>query len=543
LSNVASGRAATQQPASKGKQLCIVSFRAINSLSLVPGPAARAGDCLRLGTRQIKFFLAEWQGGAATAGMTMALADFLWKTVTSRLLRTVYPRLLEPHAPQHFDEEREREREANEQVRAAREDEPPGKLPAGIASSLSSAAASSSSWSTAAASSIPGALLQREDVRYDARLLSHGFRKRIDSEAFARVFRLPSDQVLLTRAPCRVWLSSAAGDPHLFDATLFLAERFLCLAWRQKPRLSKRALLSTKLTSARLQTLLLPLPLAEVDRVCTQTAPLALSERRDTCLCVANCFHELRILPLEPDRLSTLARHIERMWKAARNNAQHRAQQQRHRQLLAEAGGAQPGAGTGGADAMGGAPHSNHPHSFHQMKAFYALREHFAPNIEERERLQLRRWSTYFCENGKAGVMLRRTSDLLALVSRGIPEELRGELWQCLSGSRNRERNVFSKCSQVDVKASDYEVILRHHHRHPEQFVWEEIIERDLHRSMPEHPVYASDAGGKGQSALRRVLLAFSFKVGPCLCVCVSVARVHFLCVSTCAIALVGVLR
>ena len=35
-------------------------------------------------------------------------------------------------------------------------------------------------------------------------------------------------------------------------------------------------------------------------------------------------------------------------------------------------------------------------------------------------------------------------------------------------------------------------------------------IERDLYRTFPRHPYFASELGGKGHKKLKRVLVAFS---------------------------------
>lgn len=95
------------------------------------------------------------------------------------------------------------------------------------------------------------------------------------------------------------------------------------------------------------------------------------------------------------------------------------------------------------------------------------------------------------------GVSMYRTSTGSELVTRGIPESLRGELWGVFSGSvllRAQNRGLYRKLVNEALSS-------------PSQA--NEEIERDLHRSLPEHPAFQKDIG---INALRRVLCAYALR-------------------------------
>ena len=79
----------------------------------------------------------------------------------------------------------------------------------------------------------------------------------------------------------------------------------------------------------------------------------------------------------------------------------------------------------------------------------------------------------------------------------GLPNRLRGELWETLSGS------LYLRFEHPGV----YERILEENKGRTSTST--EEIEKDLHRSLPEYSAYQSE---EGIGALRRVLQAYSFK-------------------------------
>ncbi|XP_015447150.1 TBC1 domain family member 8B isoform X3 [Pteropus alecto] len=120
-----------------------------------------------------------------------------------------------------------------------------------------------------------------------------------------------------------------------------------------------------------------------------------------------------------------------------------------------------------------------------------------------KEKMKEQSWNILFAECGR-GVSMFRTKRSRDLVIRGIPETLRGELWMLFSGAVN----------DMAVNPGYYAEVV-------EQSVGTcnlatEEIERDLRRSLPEHPAFQSDTG---ISALRRVLTAYAYrnpKIGYC---------------------------
>ncbi|KIJ65220.1 hypothetical protein HYDPIDRAFT_131621 [Hydnomerulius pinastri MD-312] len=120
-----------------------------------------------------------------------------------------------------------------------------------------------------------------------------------------------------------------------------------------------------------------------------------------------------------------------------------------------------------------------------------------------REASKVKLWTTYLRTHGR-NLTLLRYPQCTRLVQVGLPNRLRGEMWETLSGS----------------------IYLRYAHPGEFEQLVEEIkgknstsfedIEKDLHRSLPEYAGYQAD---DGISALRRVLQAYSFKnpeVGYC---------------------------
>uniref|UniRef100_A0A8B9HC03 TBC1 domain family member 8B n=1 Tax=Astyanax mexicanus TaxID=7994 RepID=A0A8B9HC03_ASTMX len=136
-----------------------------------------------------------------------------------------------------------------------------------------------------------------------------------------------------------------------------------------------------------------------------------------------------------------------------------------------------------------------------QVTSCFCLMSYLQPQLKERMKEQS--WQIHFAEYGRGSGMFctKKTRDL---VVRGVPETLRGELWMLFSGAVNDMAThpgyyttLLDECMGSSSLACDE-------------------IERDLHRSLPEHPAFQTDTG---ISALRRVLTAYAHrnpKIGYC---------------------------
>ena len=93
------------------------------------------------------------------------------------------------------------------------------------------------------------------------------------------------------------------------------------------------------------------------------------------------------------------------------------------------------------------------------------------------------------------------------MIRRGIPFNLRARVWYVISGAEGLERSAGQ---------GYYQTVLDNHYNGTEVSTSVEEIERDVHRTYPEHPYLQTE---EGLSCLGRVLLAFSIhntEVGYC---------------------------
>ncbi|KAG2122666.1 rab-GTPase-TBC domain-containing protein [Suillus cothurnatus] len=120
-----------------------------------------------------------------------------------------------------------------------------------------------------------------------------------------------------------------------------------------------------------------------------------------------------------------------------------------------------------------------------------------------REASKIKLWTTYLKNHGR-NLTLLRYPQCTRLVQVGLPNRLRGEMWETLSGSiylRYSNPGVYDQLL-LDIQGTNSTSF--------------EDIEKDLHRSLPEYAGYQAD---EGISALRRVLQAYSHRnpeVGYC---------------------------
>lgn len=120
-----------------------------------------------------------------------------------------------------------------------------------------------------------------------------------------------------------------------------------------------------------------------------------------------------------------------------------------------------------------------------------------------RDRSKMRLWQEYLRENGRNATLVRQP-DFHRLIRVGLPNLLRGEIWELTSGS------FYLRLQKPKL----YRDTLEKHGG--KQSLAIEEIEKDLNRSLPEYAGFQSE---EGIGRLRRVLTAYSWvdvEVGYC---------------------------
>ncbi|KAF2464353.1 GTPase-activating protein GYP5 [Lindgomyces ingoldianus] len=120
-----------------------------------------------------------------------------------------------------------------------------------------------------------------------------------------------------------------------------------------------------------------------------------------------------------------------------------------------------------------------------------------------RDATKIRLWREYLRENGRSATLIRQPT-FHKLIRVGLPNRLRGEIWELTSGS------FFLRLQNPKLYL---ETLAKYSGR--ESLAIDEI-EKDLNRSLPEYPGFQSE---EGIGRLRRVLTAYSWtneEVGYC---------------------------
>ncbi|KAL8283146.1 hypothetical protein RQP46_005924 [Phenoliferia psychrophenolica] len=113
-----------------------------------------------------------------------------------------------------------------------------------------------------------------------------------------------------------------------------------------------------------------------------------------------------------------------------------------------------------------------------------------------REKSKMKLWKEYLRQHGRNLTLIRYPA-FNRLVQVGLPNRLRGEVWELTCGS------MYLRLQNPGV----YEQILRDNAGRTSPST--DDIEKDLHRSLPEYAAYQDE---RGIDAMRRVLTAYSWR-------------------------------
>ncbi|XP_073840072.1 TBC1 domain family member 8/9 isoform X1 [Musca autumnalis] len=132
-----------------------------------------------------------------------------------------------------------------------------------------------------------------------------------------------------------------------------------------------------------------------------------------------------------------------------------------------------------------------------QSALINTFKTQFSPAMQERQNQKLARWESHFRDYGR-GVSMFRTTDVINLIAEGVPDQLRQEVWLIFSGAIHEKDMHPGLYEDLVEKAA----CIKQSSTHDE-------IERDLRRSLPEHPAFQSE---DGLGALKRVLQAYALR-------------------------------
>lgn len=139
-----------------------------------------------------------------------------------------------------------------------------------------------------------------------------------------------------------------------------------------------------------------------------------------------------------------------------------------------------------------------------QTALLNTFKTQFSADIQKKQEQKLARWEDHFRDFGR-GIAMFRTTDVINLIVEGIPDKLRQEIWLIFSGAIHDKEMNPGLYEDLVEKAACIKDCFAH-----------DEIDRDLPRSLPEHPAFQCT---DGIGALRRVLQAYALRnpqVGYC---------------------------
>ncbi|KAM4621446.1 TBC1 domain family member 9B isoform 2-T2 [Polymixia lowei] len=297
---------------------------------------------------------------------------------------------------------------------------------------------------------------------------------RAKNERYRALFRLTQDERLDGHTDCTLWTPFA--KMHVVGQ-LFVSNNYICFASREED----------------LCHLIIPLRevsiVEKADSSSVLPCPVSISTKNKMTFLFAN----LKDRDFLVQRISDfLQRTPDRMWSDTSLSHQLSLPGQ-------SASSSLPSSSPGGADSSQGKCHY-HPNLPTAMQGLLHIYQRDAPEDlgpkATKEKMKEESWNIHFFEFGR-GVCMYRTAKTRELVLNGIPESLRGELWLLFSGAQNEMATHPGYYGDLVEQAMGRCSLAT------------EEIERDLHRSMPEHRAFQNEMG---IAALRRVLTAYAHR-------------------------------
>uniref|UniRef100_A0A667YV94 TBC1 domain family member 9 n=1 Tax=Myripristis murdjan TaxID=586833 RepID=A0A667YV94_9TELE len=283
---------------------------------------------------------------------------------------------------------------------------------------------------------------------------------RAKSERYRALFRLPKDEKLDGHTDCTLW--TPFNKMHILGQ-MFVSTNYICFTGKEECLCS------------------LIIPLREVtivekaDSSNVLPSPLSISTKNHMTFLFANLKDRDFLVQRISDFLqqTTSKSYIERELTGSLNSSDDESERQFNLN------------------------DNSVPTATQALMTMYRQRspEEFNPKLAK-EFLKEQAWKNHFTEYGQ-GVCMYRTEKTKELVLKGIPENMRGELWLLFSGAIN----------EMDTHPGYYEDLVEK--SMGKYNLATEEIERDLHRSLPEHPAFQNEMG---IAALRRVLTAYAFR-------------------------------
>lgn len=299
---------------------------------------------------------------------------------------------------------------------------------------------------------------------------------RAKSERYRALFRLPKDEKLDGHTDCTLW--TPFNKMHILGQ-MFVSTNYICF-------MSKEESLCSLIIPLREVTIV-----EKADSSNVLPSPLSISTKNRMTFLFANLKDRDFLVQRISDFLqqTTSKIYLEKELTSSLNSSD-----DEHGSVLSSS--PQPSLGSD-SERTFNLNDSSVPTATQALMTMYRRRspEEFNPKLAK-EFLKEQAWKNHFAEYGQ-GVCMYRTEKTKELVLKGIPENMRGELWLLFSGAINEMATHPGYYEDlVEKSMGKYNLAT-------------EEIERDLHRSLPEHPAFQNEMG---IAALRRVLTAYAFR-------------------------------